>query len=138
MIWGCAPPPARALYKQEHDRHVPTAAALRLETVKALLSGTSIDAGAASQRLRYELHRHHLAFVVWSDDDAEGGDLTALEHAATEFGHAMRAKHTLVVPLGSRLVAAWIGAWNPIVGGSGDPSTWTPKRGILAVGSFSG
>jgi hypothetical protein len=85
-------------YALERDRWVRSADAVRRATVEQLLAGGAVDIVAASGRLRYELRREHVAFVVWADaDDA------VLESAATAVGGA----GALVVPLGAGVVAGW-------------------------------
>src|SRR5689334_16795282 len=58
---------SRALerYATERDQWVRSADALRRETVQALLDGDSVDLDTASARLRYDLRRSHVGFVVW-------------------------------------------------------------------------
>jgi DNA-binding PucR family transcriptional regulator len=85
-------------YSLERDKWVRSADAVRRSTVEALLSGGPVDIDAASSRLRYELRREHVAFVVWADAaDA------VLESAATAAGGA----GALVIPLGAGVVAGW-------------------------------
>jgi hypothetical protein len=88
-------------YTEERERWVRSAAAVRAETVRSLLAGEPIDAHAAAQRLRYELARHHLGLVVWSDDSsAAGADLTELERVATGLAATLGGRSALVVPVG--------------------------------------
>ncbi len=99
-------------YTDERERWVRSAEALRADTVRALLDGEPIDRRLAAQRLRYELDRHHVAHVVWTDDD-EGGDYAALEGVAHDLAAGAGAGRPLVVSLGRQLVAAWAGAPEP-------------------------
>lgn len=104
-----------AQYTEERERWVRSAAALRAETVRSLLAGEPVDAHAAAQRLRYELARHHLGFVVWSDDgSAAGADVAELEHVAARLAATLGGGNALVVPVGPQLVAAWVGAAAPV------------------------
>ena len=80
-------------YAAERDRWVRSADALRRATVQDLLDGECSDAGVASGRLRYELRREHVAFVVWEADEA-----TAL---------AVGGRGALVVPFGPGVIAGW-------------------------------
>jgi DNA-binding PucR family transcriptional regulator len=108
-----------AAYTAEREAWIRSAAALRSETVTALLAGEPVDPRAAATRLRYELDREHLAFVVWSDREALTGELgTQLERAALELGTRLGATSRLIAPLTGQLVAVWI---NPPAGGV--PST---------------
>lgn len=86
-------------YADERDRWVRSADALRRETVEAVLDGgPGLDADAASARLRYELRREHVGFVVWSD-----GDEAAPESAAAALGGA----GALLIPLRAGATAGW-------------------------------
>jgi DNA-binding PucR family transcriptional regulator len=96
-------------YASERERWVRSAAALRNETVRALVDGERIDVATASRRLRYDLERTHLAFVVWSDEPDES-DLGALELQASRLAGTLGSAGALLVPLGGHVVAAWIGS----------------------------
>ena len=96
-------------YAEERERWLRSAASLRSETVRALLSGEDLDLSLASQRLRYELDREHLAFVVWADEhDADHASFGALEAQAMELAKGLGAANPLLVPLGGQLIAGWI------------------------------
>ena len=101
-------------YTEERERWVRSAAAIRAETVRALLDGEHLDTQLASQRLRYELDRHHVAYVIWSDE-REGGhdDLGALENAAVALATDANLAPPLVVALGGQTVHAWVGSREP-------------------------
>jgi DNA-binding PucR family transcriptional regulator len=78
------------------------------------LAGEGMDVHLAGRRLRYELERHHVAYVVWSDGDDSGPDYAALELTAFELAAVAGLANPLVVPLGRQLVAAWAGAREPV------------------------
>jgi PucR C-terminal helix-turn-helix domain/GGDEF-like domain len=99
-------------YTEERERWVRSAEALRSDTVRALLDGERIEHDLAGQRLRYELDRHHVAYVVWTDDD-DADDYAALEDIAFDLAVEAGAGRPLVVALGRRLVGAWAGALEP-------------------------
>jgi hypothetical protein len=100
-------------YAVERERWVRNAASLRADTVRALLVGEDIDAASASRRLRYELDRRHLAFVVWIDEsDHDDGPIGALEQQASELASELGAPRPLLVPLGSQLIGGWIASPN--------------------------
>jgi hypothetical protein len=102
-------------YSEERERWVRSAAALRSETVRALLGGERIDPDVAARRLRYELDRHHLAYLVWTDEEEAGADdFAALEHVALQLAADARLGRPLVVALGRQLLGAWAGAREPI------------------------
>jgi DNA-binding CsgD family transcriptional regulator len=81
-------------YATERDRWVRSADALRRETVEALLDGSPIDAAAASARLRYDLGREHVGFVVSGGTD---------EPAAPAVG----GPNALLIPLAAGVTAGW-------------------------------
>lgn len=95
-------------YAEEREGWVRTAVSLRTETVRALLAGEEIDPSSASQRLRYELDRQHLAFVVWAEEPDDDGLMGALERHAVELASSLGALRPLLVPLGAQLVGGWI------------------------------
>lgn len=96
-------------YNAERDLWVRSAAAIRAETVNAMLAGAPIDVATAERRLGYELSRDHLAFVVWPDDGETFDEGPAeLERVAIDVGVAMEMASPLVVVLGRHLVAAWV------------------------------
>jgi hypothetical protein len=102
-------------YTEEHARWVRTAAAVRAETVRALLAGEHVDPVLAAQRLRYELDRHHLAYVLWAEDvDAGRNGYAVLENAVTQLASDAGLGPPLLVALGGHLVWAWVGARSPI------------------------
>jgi PucR C-terminal helix-turn-helix domain/GGDEF-like domain len=104
-----------ARYESEREQWVRSAAAVRAETVRSLLADESIDPDMASRRLRYELGRRHLAYVVWSDEERMAeADFGELERAALEFAQSIGAPTPLLVPFGPQLVAAWIGSFEPV------------------------
>ena len=123
-----------AQYTEERERWVRSAAALRAETVRSLLAGEPVDAHAAAQRLRYELARHHLGFVVWSDDgSAAGADVAELEHVAAELAATLGGGNALVVPVGPQLVAAWVGAAAPVADAVPAPASLEPAAAATAL-----
>jgi hypothetical protein len=101
-------------YADESERFVRSAASIRAETVRTLLSGGDIEATTASQRLQYSLDRNHVAFVVWAADDVDRDDalLGGLERRASDLVSALGARDVLLVQLGGHLVAGWISTSN--------------------------
>jgi hypothetical protein len=100
-------------FTEERERWVRSAAAIRTDTVRALLGGEPIDQQLAAQRLSYQLDRYHLAYVVWSEEDDDGDLYAALEDTASDLAREAGAGRPLVVALGPRLVCAWVGAPEP-------------------------
>jgi PucR C-terminal helix-turn-helix domain/GGDEF-like domain len=102
-------------YTDEREQWVRSAAAMRAETVRALLEGERIDPHLAGQRLRYDLDRHHVAYVVWTDEDNAGqDDYAVLENAALQLAADAGVGSPLVVALGGHLVHAWAGSHDPV------------------------
>jgi PucR-like helix-turn-helix protein/diguanylate cyclase with GGDEF domain len=119
-------------YTEERERWVRSAAAVRAETVRAILAGERVDHRLAAQRLRYDLDRHHIGYVVWIEDDEPGPDDYAfLENAAVQLAAAAGVGTPLVVATGRQLVWAWAGSHDavtlPVAGMAG------PTR--VAIGS---
>jgi DNA-binding PucR family transcriptional regulator len=104
-----------AEYQAERERWVRSAAAVRSELIGDLLSGASIDPHTASGVLRYELGRHHVAFVAWRDSpDLEGTADAGLEAVATEIAAALGVDRPLLSPVGQGTLAAWLGSRSPL------------------------
>jgi DNA-binding PucR family transcriptional regulator len=104
-------------YMVERERHLRGVTAMRAEEVRAILEGVPIDAIAASRRLRYELDRGHLAFVIWATeatlDYAHGHTLFAtMEQLAAETAELIGARDHMTVPLHGYL-ACWAGFREP-------------------------
>jgi DNA-binding PucR family transcriptional regulator len=98
-------------YAQERDRWVRSAAAVRGETVRALLAGDTLDLHEASARLGYRLDGRHRAFVLWTEDESAGDAAGALlESAAAELAERLGALSRLLVPSGPNLVSGWVGS----------------------------
>ncbi len=102
-------------YAGERERWVRSAAAVRAETVRALLEGERLDAEAAAGRLRYQLDRGHLAFVVWGGggDQATPSDPAALEGVAADIACSLGFRNPLLVAQGANLVTGWLGSREP-------------------------
>ncbi|MGE4426304.1 MAG: PucR family transcriptional regulator [Solirubrobacteraceae bacterium] len=80
---------ARTVYGEERARWSRSSTALRAETVRSILDGAPIDVSDAGRRLRYDLRRHHRAFVVWAGPDDDPTD--ELVRQATAIGRALAA-----------------------------------------------
>lgn len=101
-------------YTTERERWVRSSAALRAETVGAILAGEGLDVGAASTRLGYELRRQHLGLVLWAEPDP-AGDSTfhRLERAALAIAGALGCRRPLLVPAGQTVLWTWVNAHEP-------------------------
>jgi len=100
-------------YMREREQWVRGAAAVRAAEVRALLEGARVDVPETSRRLAYDLDRHHVAFVVWSDEaDRDARDAAGLfgemEHLAARVAETLGAHAPLTVPQGHHL-ACWAG-----------------------------
>jgi hypothetical protein len=100
-------------YMGERMRGMRGATAARVEEVRAILEGRSVDEARASARLRYELRRNHLAYVIWTDNvEGEAGhagrSFGEMERLAAEIAEAVGAVDHLAVPLGDYL-SCWAG-----------------------------
>jgi DNA-binding PucR family transcriptional regulator len=101
---------AEETYARERERWLRTAAAVRTETIDAILAAREIDAASASLRLGYELEREHVAIVGWYDVAEEGRDtIAALEGVIGDLAARLGEDAPLIEPLGLLAVAAWVG-----------------------------
>jgi hypothetical protein len=101
------------IYMGEREQWVRGAAAVRAAEVRALLSGKAADPDAVSLRLGYELGRHHVGYVVWSEEAGErpgdaGALFAAMERAASAIAQSLGAGPPLTVAEGRHL-ACWAG-----------------------------
>jgi DNA-binding PucR family transcriptional regulator len=107
----------RVIVEMQREREAVLGGALarRAETVRLILDGAPVDLAAASQRLRYELARHHTAIVVWSEsaDTPQG----TLEGSAIALGRAVGARQPLTLAVGTTTMWAWIGSDRPALSG---------------------
>ncbi len=105
------------IYIHEREQWVRGTAALRAAEVRALLSGKADDPAAVSLRLGYELSRHHVGYVIWSEAaDERPGDagslFAAMERAAAAIAESLGAGTPLTVAEGRHL-ACWAGGRKP-------------------------
>ena len=82
-------------------------AASRLTLVEELLRGHEHPVEATSRRLRYDLSRSHIAFVVWSSARTLDADQTALHEAAVELLRQTACDQKLVLSVSLGVVWAW-------------------------------
>jgi PucR C-terminal helix-turn-helix domain/GGDEF-like domain len=100
-------------YMAERERQLRGTSAIRVEQVRAILEGAVVDVRSVSARLKYELDRMHLAYVVWPDEgtlDAPNGNIlfAAMEHIAAEVAELLGASDHISIPL-SGYLACWAG-----------------------------
>ena len=111
----------------ERERMMRSASQLRAETVRAILAGEPIDEEVASQRLGYELGRHHVALRIAS----EGSEVRGLERAVGEAAAALGAGEPLVVASGAARFDVWWGSFEiPATDGLED---YEPPPGVLVA-----
>ncbi|MGA2013859.1 MAG: helix-turn-helix domain-containing protein [Solirubrobacteraceae bacterium] len=94
-------------YELEHARWIRGAAAARAELVGAILERRPIDARTATDKLRYDVARRHVAMIVWSDPREETPSAGSLETEAVQLGAAVGGGPVLTVPIGERVLWAW-------------------------------
>ncbi|MEU2032673.1 PucR family transcriptional regulator [Nocardia amamiensis] len=80
--------------------------AARMEAVELVLQGAPISLKRASQRIRYELGRRHLAAVVWTDGD--GTDPGPLERAVTALAQVTGSVRPLMILASSSTMWVWV------------------------------
>ena len=96
-------------YMTERERWVRTSAAIRSETVRAILDGSPADAQELSSRLNYDLQRRHVGLVLWVQDTDEGACAAAgFERLAVEAARALGAASWLLVAQGGLRLDAWV------------------------------
>src|SRR5262249_26853396 len=100
------------------------------ETVRTLLdSNGPVDVADMSRRLGYELDREHVAFLVWTDDDAEDELFAERERVAAAVAASLGAPGVLSVARG-RALACWAAA-SPDA-----PRSYTPRHPLrVALGT---
>jgi DNA-binding PucR family transcriptional regulator len=97
-------------YAAERGRWVRSAAAMRAEVVRTVLDGGPVNRDSASAGLSYELRRHHVALVVWSEMPLGLDGLGSLERAATSAAGALGCREPLIVSAGGATLWAWAGS----------------------------
>ncbi|HTX47209.1 MAG TPA: helix-turn-helix domain-containing protein, partial [Solirubrobacteraceae bacterium] len=94
-------------YEQERAQWIRGAAAARAELVSAIVDRHSVDARAATEKLRYDITRDHVAMIVWGDPPRAAARVGSLEREATSLAAALGGGPLLTVPIGERAVWAW-------------------------------
>ena len=94
-------------YEQERAQWIRGAAAARAELVSAIVERHSVDARAATEKLRYDITRDHVALIVWGDPPRAAAQVGSLEREATALAAALGGGPLLTVPIGERAVWAW-------------------------------
>ena len=94
-------------YEQERAQWIRGAAAARAELVTAIVERQPVDARVASEKLRYDVSRRHLALIAWGDPPRAGQRAGSLESEAIALATALGGGPVLTVPIGERVVWAW-------------------------------
>ena len=94
-------------YEQERAQWIRGAAAARAELVSAIVERAPVDARVASEKLRYDVSRCHVALIVWADPRQSTEQGASLEREATTLATALGGGPVLTVPIGERVVWAW-------------------------------
>jgi PucR-like helix-turn-helix protein/diguanylate cyclase with GGDEF domain len=96
-------------YAAERERWARSAAAVRAETIEAILAGHQSDARTAGRRLGYELDREHIGVLAWLDvAPTEADPLGILETAIDTLKTAVGGSSSLVQPTGLLAATAWL------------------------------
>jgi DNA-binding PucR family transcriptional regulator len=103
-----------AVYRQERDAWQRSSVAARRQLLADILAGQPVDIDDASARLAYDLRRHHLGVIVWSDATPATAQAGELEGAARALAAALGTDAPLIDALGGLAIAAWFGCWEPI------------------------
>jgi DNA-binding PucR family transcriptional regulator len=93
----------------ERERMLRSAEQIRADTVRAIVGGDAVDPEAASRRLGYELHRHHVAMQVSSG----ASEVEGLERAVGEAAAALGGGKPLVIASGAARFEVWCGSFDP-------------------------
>jgi DNA-binding PucR family transcriptional regulator len=102
-------------YASERERFARSSAAVRAETIAAILEQRESEPQAAGLRLRYELERQHLGVCAWLERaPTEGDSVALLELAITEVGHVLGVDGALLHPLGLLHAAGWVSSASPL------------------------
>lgn len=101
--------PLAGAFATEKERWARSAVAQRAEEVRLILEGGPVDEQRTSQRLRYELARRHVAFVVWGDETADAEDAgSAFGQGAASVAAALGTGVPLLVPSGRSVLWGWV------------------------------
>lgn len=94
-------------YETERARWIRGAAAARAELITAMLEGETVDPRTATDKLRYDVSRRHLALIVWTDGGETAVEPGALESAAGSLAAEIGGRQVLTIPIGERVVWGW-------------------------------
>ena len=95
------------VYMEEREQWVRTSAAIRAESVAAILEGRETDVQELSARLNYDLRGRHVALVLSTVQDDGSGAAADFERLAVGIAKRLGATSWLLVPQGSLRMDAW-------------------------------
>lgn len=116
-------------YIAERNRWQASTEAARRRIVDDILAGRRVEAETAERTLGYELHHHHLAFIVVADELDTPAEV--LRRFAAEAARAFGGQGVLTVQAGPSAVWAWT-AW--LSGADACTDVAVPSGLRLAVG----
>lgn len=103
--------PIATAYVAEKGRWARSAAAQRVDEVTSILAGKLVDEQRTSQRLRYDLGRRHIGYVVWTDTPGEDSTTdAALEELTVRIGRAIGCTSPLVTSVEPGTISGWASA----------------------------
>jgi DNA-binding PucR family transcriptional regulator len=111
------------IYEAERERWLRSAAAVRTETLEAILAGNETEPVRAGSRLGYELDRNHVGVIAWVDDATEED---ALEAGLGELAARTGAEGSLLEPIGRFAVMGWVSRSRPFTAGALRKAAATP------------
>src|ERR1700761_2186549 len=94
-------------YERERAQWIRGAAAARAELVNAIIDRDPVEARAATDKLRYDVTRRHVAMIVWADQATAAQRTGTLETEAAGLAVALGGGPVLTVAIGERVVWAW-------------------------------
>ena len=99
---------AEQAYEAEREIWLRNAAAARTDAIDDILTQRERDQQRASKRLRYDVNRHHVAAIAWTDSAPEDRDAQrSLSEALTILARELGGETTLVQPAGSLVAFGW-------------------------------
>jgi DNA-binding PucR family transcriptional regulator len=94
-------------YERERARWIRGAAAARAELVTAIIERQPVEPRAATEKLRYDVSRRHLAMLLWADPNEVTQAAGSLEAEAATLAAALGGRAVLTVPIGEHALWAW-------------------------------
>lgn len=94
-------------YEHERARWIRGAAAVRAELATAIIARQPVNPRSATEKLRYDVSRRHLALIVWAEPRGGHQPVGSLESEAIKLAAALGGGPVLTVPIGERIVWAW-------------------------------